>query len=129
MLRLSGLLKLFVMLTLLLCLGGVVAVAAAYLFLAPGLPATAALRDTRLQSPLSVYTRDGKLVAEFGEKRRHPIRLEDVPEQTIQAFLAAEDDRFFSHPGVDWQGLVRAVAHVIKTGETPKAPIPKYNPE
>ena len=117
MTRLLSLFKLAVVLSLLLCLGAVVAVAAAYGFLSPGLPSTSNLRDAQLQTPLRVYTNDGKLIAEFGEQRRTPIRLEETPEQTVQAFLAAEDERFFTHPGVDWQGLTRAVVHLVKTGE------------
>ena len=61
--------------------------------------------------------RDDKLIAEFGEKRRTPLRLDEVPERLIQAFLAGEDDRYFEHPGVDWQGLTRAVVYLIRTGE------------
>ena len=93
---------------------GIVAV---YAYLAPRLPDAETLREVQLQTPLRVYTKDGQLVAEFGEKRRRPYRLEEVPEKVVQAFLAAEDERFFTHPGVDWQGLTRAVMHLIRTGE------------
>ena len=75
------------------------------------------LRDVRMQVPLRVYSQDGSLIGEFGEKRRAPVLIDEVPEQLIQAFIAAEDDRFFSHPGVDWQGLVRAAVSLIRTGE------------
>ena len=88
-----------------------------YWYLAPKLPSAEILRDVRLQVPLRVYTREGELIAEFGEKRRTPLRLDEVPEQLIQAFLAGEDDRYFEHPGVDWQGLTRAVLHLVRTGE------------
>ena len=60
--------------------------------------------------PLTVYTRDGKLIAQIGEQRRIPVKREQVPQVVVDAFLASEDDRFFQHPGVDWQGLVRALA-------------------
>ncbi|TDJ34284.1 MAG: penicillin-binding protein 1A [Gammaproteobacteria bacterium] len=89
----------------------------AYLALAPGLPSLADLRDIRLQVPLKVYTREGQLVAEFGEKRRTPVTVEDVPQTLIQAFLAAEDDRYYEHPGVDYRGLIRAAWHLVRTGE------------
>jgi penicillin-binding protein 1A len=70
-----------------------------------------------LQVPLRVYSRDLKLIAEFGEKRREPLSYAQVPEPMIQAFLAAEDDRFFEHPGVDYQGILRAAMQLMLTGE------------
>ncbi len=89
----------------------------AYYYVAPSLPGVESLRDVRLQVPMRVYSRDGLLMAEFGEQRRIPLRIDEVPEQLQRAFLAAEDDRFFEHPGVDWQGLTRATLAVIATGE------------
>ena len=62
-----------------------------------------------MQEPLRVYTRDGHLIAEFGEKRRTPLEFEQIPGLMVEAVLAAEDERFYQHPGVDWQGLTRAV--------------------
>ncbi len=95
----------------------VVVLAAAYLYLAPDLPAVDSLKDVQLQVPLRVYSGDAKLIAEFGEKRRSPISYADTPPEVVHAFLAAEDDRFFSHPGVDYQGLIRAAVHLVRTGE------------
>ena len=89
----------------------------AYIYFAPGLPSVATLKDVELQVPLKVYSRDGKLIAVYGEKRRKPLEIENFPEQVIQAFLAAEDDRFFEHPGVDYQGLIRAAIELIRTGK------------
>jgi len=89
----------------------------AYLYLSPELPDTELLKDVKLQVPLRVYARDGSLLAEFGEKRRSPIPVDAAPIWLVQAFLAAEDDRFYEHPGVDYQGLIRAVLHLIRTGE------------
>ncbi|WJW75690.1 penicillin-binding protein 1A [Thiohalobacter sp. IOR34] len=97
-------------------LGGMAA-AATYFYLTPRLPPVEALRELRLQVPLRVYSADRQLIAEFGEKRRVPVRYEDLPQQVIQAFLAAEDDRFFDHPGVDYQGLIRAGVSLLRTGE------------
>ncbi|MGD8590799.1 MAG: penicillin-binding protein 1A, partial [Chromatiales bacterium] len=88
-----------------------------FLYLEPDLPSIETLKDVRLQVPLRVYSNDGKLIAEFGEKRREPLLYKEVPEQVIQAFLAAEDDRFFEHPGVDYQGLLRAAGQLLLTGE------------
>ncbi|RME33660.1 MAG: penicillin-binding protein 1A, partial [Gammaproteobacteria bacterium] len=83
----------------------------------PNLPETEALRDIQLQTPLRVFTRDRKLIAEFGEKRRIPVTIGEVPDLLVKAFIAAEDDRFFEHPGVDWQGLVRAAIQLARTGQ------------
>jgi penicillin-binding protein 1A len=97
----------------------VLSIAAAVLTMkvASELPSIDALRDVQLQVPLRIYTRDRRLLAEFGEKRRKPVRIEDVPQDMVHAFLAAEDDRFFEHPGVDMLGLARAVFELIRTGE------------
>lgn len=102
-------------------LGSVLAVALTgvglYAWLNPGLPAVESLKDARFQVPLRVYTEDGLLIAEFGNKKRTPIRYQDLPPLLVKALLAAEDDRFFEHPGVDYQGLLRAAANLITTGE------------
>jgi len=82
---------------------------ATYYYLKPTLPDVAAIRQLKLQVPLRVYSRDGLLIGQIGEQRRLPVDFEDVPQRVVQAFLAAEDDRFFEHPGIDWQGLARAV--------------------
>jgi len=82
---------------------------ATYYYLKPTLPDVAVIRQLKLQVPLRVYSRDGLLIGQIGEQRRLPVAYEDVPQRVIQAFLAAEDDRFFEHPGIDWQGLARAV--------------------
>lgn len=96
--------------------GALVIGASAFLYLSPSLPSVDTLRDVHLQTPLRVFTRDEKLIAEFGEKRRTPIRFDDAPEFLIQAFMAAEDDRFYSHPGVDAMGLMRAAVQLVSTG-------------
>lgn len=98
-----------------LCLG--LATLGAWFYVQPGLPGVSSLRDVRLQVPMHVYTRDGRLMAEFGEQRRIPLAAEHVPPRVRDAFLAAEDDRFFEHPGVDWQGLTRAAISLALTGE------------
>ncbi|OQW90449.1 MAG: hypothetical protein BWK79_19845 [Beggiatoa sp. IS2] len=75
------------------------------------------LRDIHLQVPLRVYTKDGAFISEFGEQRRIPVSIEHVPKMLINAVLAAEDDRFFEHHGVDPKSLMRAFLNLIKTGE------------
>lgn len=88
----------------------------AYYYLMPGLPSAETLRDVELQTPLRVYSRDGRLMAQLGEKRRTPVEYKDIPEVVVQAFLAAEDDRFFEHPGFDYQGITRAAINLLRTG-------------
>jgi penicillin-binding protein 1A len=88
----------------------------AYVYLKPALPDVDTLRVVQLQVPLRVYTRDGKLIASIGEQRRIPVRFDQIPKRLIQAFLATEDDRFFRHHGVDWQGILRAALVNLKAG-------------
>lgn len=88
-----------------------------YLIIVPKLPDIESLKDVQLQVPLRVYSRDERLIAEFGEKKRSPMDIEDVPKMLINAVLAAEDDRFFEHPGVDYKGMLRAVFYLLRTGE------------
>ncbi len=90
--------------------------AGAYQYLEPELPDAESLREVRSQLPLTVYSRDGRLIAQIGEQRRVPVAYEQIPEVVLDAFLAAEDDRFFQHPGVDWQGIVRALATNVTAG-------------
>lgn len=87
-----------------------------YLYLQPALPSVDQLRDVQLQTPLKVYSRDSKLIAEFGEMRRTPLAVEDVPDEQIRAFMAAEDSRFREHHGVDLRGLIRATYELVSTG-------------
>jgi len=96
----------------LVCMG----FAGAYQYLAPEIPDAASLRDVKSQLPLRVYTRDGKLLAQIGEQRRIPVAFDEIPPVVIDAFLAAEDARFFAHPGVDWQSLVRALIANVSAG-------------
>ncbi|MFP4334751.1 MAG: penicillin-binding protein 1A [Wenzhouxiangella sp.] len=88
-------------------LAGVLAVGAIWVLVVPTLPDVESLREVRLQVPLRVFSEDGELMAEIGEQRRSPIALDDVPETLRLAFLAAEDDRFYRHPGIDWRGTLR----------------------
>lgn len=100
---------------------GVASLAAAgyglYHYLEPQLPDIEILSDIRYQIPMTVYSKDGLLIGQYGEKKRSPIAIAEVPNPVIQAFLAAEDNRFFDHPGVDYQGLMRAVFSFLRTGE------------
>ncbi len=95
----------------------VLAVSGAFLYLSPTLPSVDALRSIELQIPLRVYTSDGKLIAEFGEMRRSPIAFADIPPDFTSALLAAEDDNFANHYGVDLTSLMRAATQLLKTGQ------------
>jgi len=92
-----------------LALLGIIALGVLYWLIAPRLPDVEELRNVQLQVPLSIYTRDGKLVALIGETRRFPVQIEHVPLQVKQTFIAIEDARFYEHPGIDWRGISRAV--------------------
>lgn len=89
----------------------------AYLYVSPGLPPAETIRDIPLQIPLRIFSRDGLLIEEVGERRRILIRYDDVPQHVVDAFVAAEDRRFFEHPGVDYQGILRAGLLLLRTGE------------
>lgn len=92
-------------------------VLAATLYFNPTLPSVQVLREAKLQIPLRLYTRDGKLIGSFGEKRRQQLRFDEIPAQFTQALLAAEDAGFEGHYGVDIKGLARAVYELTIYGE------------
>jgi penicillin-binding protein 1A len=109
--------RVFLYLLLLASFGVAIAAAVLYAKIEPQLPSIDVLRDVQLQEPLRVYASDRRLLAEFGEKRRNPVKISQVPDAMVQAFLAAEDDRFFEHAGVDFQGLLRAAVELLRTGK------------
>ena len=111
------LLRFILRLSLLGLFGGLWALAGIYLYLSPGLPDVETLRDVRLQTPMRVYTREGDLIGQFGEQKRTPLQYSEIPEQFISALLAAEDDNFFQHNGIDVMGLARAVSELVLTGQ------------
>jgi len=95
---------------------GALALFGSYLYIQPRLPSIEELKDIRLQVPLRVYSIDRKLIAEFGKMKRTPLRYDQIPENMVHAILAAEDDRFFVHPGVDYHGIIRAALNLARTG-------------
>ncbi len=95
---------------------GAYALACAYVYLAPTLPSADAMRNAELQVPLRVYTRSGALIAQIGEQRRIPVTYEQIPDLVRHAFLAAEDDRFFEHHGIDYFGVLRAAVVDVISG-------------
>jgi penicillin-binding protein 1A len=88
---------------------GVLALGILYYLISSKLPDVQSLRHVELQEPMYVYARDGRLMALFGETRRYPIDIRQVPQRQKQAFIAIEDNRFYEHHGVDFNGVARAI--------------------
>ncbi|WP_284383908.1 penicillin-binding protein 1A [Litoribrevibacter albus] len=86
------------------------------LCLIPNLPAVEEIQDIQLQVPLKIFTEDGKLIAEYGEKHRTPINYHEIPTNFVNALISAEDNRFWEHQGVDLIGLARAAFQLATTG-------------
>lgn len=95
---------------------GLATLAAISILAWPNLPSLEALTDYRPRIPLRVYTADGHLISEFGEERRNVVNIDDVPVQLKQAILAAEDERFYEHPGIDPLGIARAALANLSSG-------------
>jgi len=81
------------------------------------LPDVNQLKEVHYQIPLQIFSKDGVLIAEFGEKKRTPITIDKVPKNLIHAFISAEDDSFETHPGVDYKGIIRAAIQLALTGK------------
>ncbi|VDR24171.1 Penicillin-binding protein 1A [Raoultella terrigena] len=87
-----------------------------YKYIEPQLPDVATLKDVRLQIPMQVYSADGELIAQYGEKRRIPVTLQQMPPELLKAFIATEDSRFYEHHGVDPVGIFRAASVAMFSG-------------
>ncbi len=96
---------------------GIATLFVTYKVMEKDLPSVESIREYKLQVPLRVYSKDDKLIREFGTIRRSPAALKDVPQNLINAYIAGEDANFYSHYGVDPKGLFRAVWEVITTGQ------------
>lgn len=111
----------YIKVLLVLVVGGallsVASVLGMYFYLKNDLPSVEVLRDVELQTPMRVFTKDGKLISQYGVKRRIPVSLEDVPQALIHAIIATEDSRFYEHMGVDPIGVARAALNLAVTGE------------
>lgn len=90
---------------------------AAFFYLELQLPNVEALNNIQLQVPLKIYTQDEQLIGEFGQIRRSPVTLAQIPKPLINAVLATEDQRYYEHPGVDVYGLFRATYAFLTTGK------------
>lgn len=95
---------------------GCIVVAVAYFQIKSGLPDVNTLRTVELQQPMQIYTADGKLIGEVGEQRRIPVALDQIPQPLINAVLATEDSRFYTHYGLDPIGIARALKVAISDG-------------
>jgi penicillin-binding protein 1A len=104
------------LLVFLLAAAGILVVGFAAALIYPTLPTLEVLTDYRPKIPLRVYSADGKLIGEFGEERRAVVKLEQVPKTLINAIVAAEDERFFQHGGVDYLGVARAALSNFTSG-------------
>ena len=92
---------------------GILTTLTVYLYLKPDLPEISLVDQSQLQIPLKIYTSDGVLIGEFGEKKRRPISFDDIPDNLKNAFLAAEDDGFFRHQGISYTGILRSFIRCI----------------
>ena len=88
-----------------------------YLYFAPEIPSSSEVASVELQVPLKIFTKDGKLIGEFGEIHRTKLKFEEIPDTFVKAFLAAEDSDYFNHTGVDILSLVRAAYQFLREGE------------
>ncbi|PIJ43830.1 peptidoglycan glycosyltransferase/peptidoglycan DD-transpeptidase MrcA [Tatumella sp. OPLPL6] len=95
---------------------GVGSIYGLYKYIEPQLPDVNTLKDVKMQTPMQVYSADGELIAQFGEKRRIPLTLQQMPPDLIHAFIATEDSRFYEHHGVDPIGIFRAASIALFSG-------------
>lgn len=115
-LAMKNFLSIFIRVLLSTGMAGLCALVVIVLYTNAQLPEVNDLEDIQLQVPLRIYTADGKLIGEYGEKRRTPISIQDVPPTLINAILATEDRRFYEHNGVDIRGIARASVHLLVSG-------------
>ncbi len=97
---------------------GAIGLGTLYYLVSSKLPDVQSLRNVELQEPLYVYASDGRLIGLFGETRRYPVSIKDVPASVKQAFIAVEDSRFYKHGGVDYKGVARAIWLLSTTDDT-----------
>ena len=96
---------------------GIAGISAFYFTLESSLPDVTSLREASLETPLRIYSSDDALIAEYGEMRRIPLKIADIPQPMLDAFLAIEDSRFYEHPGIDPIGILRAGVVWLTTGQ------------
>ena len=116
MIWLKRILRLFYWSVICLVCVGFLAVGLIIFYIEDDLPDVNLLNEVQLQVPLRIYSSDGELIAEYGQKRRIPVPYYEIPQQLINAVLATEDQRYFEHLGVDILGLMRASVQLVATG-------------
>ncbi len=97
-----------------LCITAILVILATYIYIKPDLPEISLVDESELQMPLKVFTKDGKLIGEFGEIKRRATNYEEIPKDIKNAFLAAEDDNFFNHQGISYKGLIRSFIRCLR---------------
>ena len=102
---------------LILALAGAVGLGVLYYTVSSKVPDVQALRNVELQEPLYIYASDGRLMGLYGEIRRYPVQIDQVPARVKQAFIAAEDSKFYEHTGIDPTGIARAVWQIVSRKE------------
>lgn len=108
--------KYFLILAMCCIVLGAASIYGLYKYIEPQLPDVATLKDVRLQTPMQVYSAEGDLIAQYGEKRRIPLTLSQIPPEMVHAFIATEDSRFYEHHGVDPVGIIRAASVALVSG-------------
>ncbi|WP_345291958.1 penicillin-binding protein 1A [Kangiella marina] len=95
----------------------VMTILGAFLYATPQVPEIDSLKNVKLQTPMRIFTEDGKIIGEFGDVRREPVSFEQIPDNFINALISTEDQRFYEHSGVDFKGLLRVMKVALTTGE------------
>ena len=116
--RLRRLLRWAIVAFIALSVVGAIGLGTLYYLVSAKLPDIQSLRDVELQEPLYVYASDGRLIGLFGETRRYPVDIEEVPRTVKDAFIAVEDSRFYEHRGVDYKGVARAIWLLSTTSDS-----------
>ena len=113
MILLKRILQFFIICTFL----GLITLVSLYYYVKSDIPSVQVLKDVQLQTPMQVFSKDGLLINQFGEKRRIPVTIDEIPQPLINAILATEDNRFYDHIGIDPIGILRSALVLISTGE------------
>ncbi|WP_228703697.1 penicillin-binding protein 1A [Kangiella sediminilitoris] len=95
----------------------IMTVIGAFLYATPQVPEIDSLKNVKLQTPMRIFSADGKIIGEFGDVRREPVEFAQIPKNFINALVATEDQRFYEHSGVDLKGLLRVMKVAATTGE------------
>ena len=96
------------------CITAILVILVTYIYMKPTLPEISLVDESELQMPLKVFTKDRKLIGEFGEIKRRATNYEEIPKNIKNAFLAAEDDNFFNHQGISYKGLIRSFIRCLR---------------